>query len=358
MAGRAGLWYAQEKTSTEENAMKIGHIIRAKRRAKGLTQEQVAAALGVSAPAVSKWEGNLSFPDITLLPRLARLLGTDLNGLMAFQEELSRQEVGEFLNRLAALPLDQALSLAREKVGEYPNCALLALNVALTLEGMLTLKGEVRPDGEGWILSLYERAAASEDREVADQAKAMLFSRRLEAGEDTQAEELLAALPRQPLFQRERMETRLALARGDWQRAGMLLESQLSRQVSLAQDTLLSLMDLAAKEGQPRRISPLADHALALAEHFDQWEYEKWAIRLQAACLTQDVGEGLAAVKGLLAALEGGWKPMGDLYAHLPPKDPGELLARLGPGVRRELAEGEEYAFLREAAGFWEVMGE
>ncbi len=341
-----------KKTVKEAIHVKIGHIIWAKRRAKGLTQEQVAAALGVSAPAVSKWEGNLSFPDITLLPRLARLLGTDLNGLMAFQEELSRQEVGEFLNRLAALPLDQAFSLAREKVGEYPNCALLALNVALTLEGMLALKGEAGPDG--WILSLYERAAASEDREVADKAKAMLFSRRLEAGEDTQAEELLAALPRQPLFQRERMEARLALARGDWQRAGMLLESQLSRQVSLAQDTLLSLMDLAAKEGQPRRISPLADHALALAEHFDQWEYEKWAIRLQAACLTQDVEEGLAAVKGLLAALEGGWKPMGDFYAHLPPQGPRRAAGPAGAGGTAGADGGGRVCLF---AGGWAVLG-
>lgn len=356
MASRAGLWYAKGKRNKEENAMEIGHIIRAKRRAKGLTQEQVAEALGVSAPAVSKWEGNLSFPDVTLLPRLARLLGTDLNGLMAFQEELSRQEVGEFLNRLAALPPDRALSLAREKVGEYPNCALLALNVALALEGMLALHGEAGP--EEWILSLYERAAASQDREVADQAKAMLFSRRLEAGDYPQAEELLAALPRQPLFQRERMEAGLALARGDWQRAGELLESQLARQVSLVQDTLLSLMDLAAKEGKPRRISPLAGRALALAEHFGQGDYEKWVIRLQAACLTRDTEAGLAAVKGLLAALEGGWKPQGDLYAHLSSKAPGDLLERLGPGIRRELAEGEEYAFLREDGRFWAVMGE
>ena len=90
--------------------MKIGQIIREKRRARGLTQEQVAQALGVSAPAVSKWEGDLSFPDITLLPRLARLLGTDLNGLLAFQETLSRQEVGDFLHQLAALE-ERALAL-------------------------------------------------------------------------------------------------------------------------------------------------------------------------------------------------------------------------------------------------------
>ena len=36
--------------------MEIGSVIREKRTAQGLTQEQVATALGVSAPAVSKWE--------------------------------------------------------------------------------------------------------------------------------------------------------------------------------------------------------------------------------------------------------------------------------------------------------------
>ncbi len=124
--------------------MEIGHIIRAKRRAKGLTQEQVAEALGVSAPAVSKWEGNLSFPDVTLLPRLARLLGTDLNGLMAFQEELSRQEVGGVPEPPGGPPRT-GLSLAREKVGEYPNCALLALNVALALRACWPCTGRQAP---------------------------------------------------------------------------------------------------------------------------------------------------------------------------------------------------------------------
>ena len=68
--------------------MEIGSVIREKRTAQGLTQEQVATALGVSAPAVSKWERGESFPEITLLPALARLLGTDLNGLLSFQQEM------------------------------------------------------------------------------------------------------------------------------------------------------------------------------------------------------------------------------------------------------------------------------
>ena len=62
--------------------MKINEIIRKKRMEKGYTQEQMASFLGVSAPAVNKWEKAISYPDITLLPSLARLLGTDLNTQM------------------------------------------------------------------------------------------------------------------------------------------------------------------------------------------------------------------------------------------------------------------------------------
>lgn len=46
-----------------------------------MTQEQVADYLGVSTPAVNKWEKGGCYPDITLLPALARLLKVDLNRL-------------------------------------------------------------------------------------------------------------------------------------------------------------------------------------------------------------------------------------------------------------------------------------
>ncbi|MEE0761717.1 MAG: helix-turn-helix transcriptional regulator [Acutalibacteraceae bacterium] len=54
--------------------MKINHIIKEKRIERGYTQEQLASILGVTAPAVNKWEKGSSFPDITLLPVLARAL--------------------------------------------------------------------------------------------------------------------------------------------------------------------------------------------------------------------------------------------------------------------------------------------
>ena len=79
--------------------MQIHEIIRTRRTALGLTQEQLAGKLGVSAPAVNKWERGNSYPDITLLPVLARTLRVDLNTLLSFREDLTETEIAEFLNR-------------------------------------------------------------------------------------------------------------------------------------------------------------------------------------------------------------------------------------------------------------------
>ena len=81
--------------------MAMAEVLREKRKALGLTQEQVANYLGITTPAVNKWEKGLSCPDLTLLPVLARLLKTDPNTLLGFQENLSDLEVTLFLNDVA-----------------------------------------------------------------------------------------------------------------------------------------------------------------------------------------------------------------------------------------------------------------
>ena len=80
--------------------MKMNEVIRKYRKERGLTQEQVAGYLGVSTPAVNKWESGSSYPDITLIPALARLLRVDLNTLMCFQENLGEQEIAAFAKQV------------------------------------------------------------------------------------------------------------------------------------------------------------------------------------------------------------------------------------------------------------------
>ena len=65
----------------------IGKRIGALRREKGLKQENIAQALNVSCQAVSKWENDQSCPDISLLPKLAKLLGVTVDVLLSGEEE-------------------------------------------------------------------------------------------------------------------------------------------------------------------------------------------------------------------------------------------------------------------------------
>ena len=86
-----------------EDNMKINQIIKEKRKHLGLTQENIAEYLGVSTPAVSKWENGTTYPDITLLPGLARLLKTDLNTLMSFNEEMSEVEINNVVMKVQSI---------------------------------------------------------------------------------------------------------------------------------------------------------------------------------------------------------------------------------------------------------------
>lgn len=62
---------------------KTGQLIRALRTELGMTQRQLADALGVTDRAVSKWERGLGCPDVSLLPGLSRALGVPVEGLLS-----------------------------------------------------------------------------------------------------------------------------------------------------------------------------------------------------------------------------------------------------------------------------------
>ncbi len=55
-------------------AFALSEHIRSLRKARGLTQEQLAEALGVTAGAVYKWESRLSLPELPMLVQLADFL--------------------------------------------------------------------------------------------------------------------------------------------------------------------------------------------------------------------------------------------------------------------------------------------
>ena len=179
--------------------MQIYEIIRTRRTALGLTQEQLAGKLGVSAPAVNKWERGNSYPDITLLPVLARTLRVDLNTLLSFREDLTETEIAEFLNRLYEVSRTEgcgaAFSLAEEKLRQFPNSDALAYSAAGLLEGLLTLfpgtDKTARPGREDFVAGLYEQAAQSADPKIREWATYTVASRCIARGDLDRAEALV-----------------------------------------------------------------------------------------------------------------------------------------------------------------------
>lgn len=89
----------ERKTKNESKKMKVkqtlGERISELRKEKGFKQEELAEALGVTAQAVSKWENDISCPDIMLLPKLAELLGVTVDELLSGKKETGTDYVPE-----------------------------------------------------------------------------------------------------------------------------------------------------------------------------------------------------------------------------------------------------------------------
>ncbi len=69
--------------------MNIGKNIKKLRVEKGITQEQLAAHLGITYQAISKWETEANTPDISMLPEIARYFGISIDALFGMYESIT-----------------------------------------------------------------------------------------------------------------------------------------------------------------------------------------------------------------------------------------------------------------------------
>ena len=98
--------------------LRIPEVILRERRKKGLTQEELAAQLGVSSQSISNWERG-GYPDITLLPRIANFFGITVDELIGNDEANRREDIESFCSRYWSIRESKEgfadrLSLAKE----------------------------------------------------------------------------------------------------------------------------------------------------------------------------------------------------------------------------------------------------
>ncbi|MBO5756739.1 MAG: helix-turn-helix transcriptional regulator, partial [Clostridia bacterium] len=120
--------------------IKVGKKIKLLRKKNDVTQDKLAAHLGVTPQAVSRWESETCYPDIESLPAIADFFGVSMDELMCYDSLQKEQKVAEYIEKVEALydrdELAEALALLREAVAEIPSSFELQLELASTLSAI------------------------------------------------------------------------------------------------------------------------------------------------------------------------------------------------------------------------------
>lgn len=157
--------------------IKIGNKVSAKRKEKGITQEELANYLGVSKPAVSKWESGQSYPDIQLLPVMAAYFNISVDELIGYEPQMMKNDIRKLYHRLskdfAVKPFEQVYEECMEYSKKYFSCWRLQVKMGLLLINHASVAGNAEKIIEviKKAMELFERTAkSSDDVNIAKQA--------------------------------------------------------------------------------------------------------------------------------------------------------------------------------------------
>ena len=339
--------------------MVIHAIIQERRKALGLTQEQVAEYLGVTAPAVNNWEKGNTCPDIALLPPLARLLKIDLNTLFGFYEEITEQEIVLFCKQINEVffseGVDAGFFLAEEKIREYPNSDMLLYNFALQLQGVLMMAGLEEEQKEAYLKKIdawYERLTQSKETVIRNSVHFMLASRAIGSGQYDKAQEYLNQIPnRKDIPDKRALQATIFLEQNQAEEAGRLLEQMLLTTINDVQMILYRLMDVNAALGDKDTAAYVAERVTRLAESFDLNPYSTTVAPFLLAVENKDVRQTMEQLRKMCDFMTREWKLQeSPLYRRIAAEEKadaaGSSLKMMLKPIVQELKESPDYKYL------------
>ena len=113
----------------------FGNMVAALRKEKGMTQLELAEKMGVTDKAVSKWERDLSFPDVSSIPKLAEILGVSVDELMQVKAESKEEPLKK--------KIDEIVDVAFKGVALAMGIAVVVLSIMkqIEMESAITMLG-------------------------------------------------------------------------------------------------------------------------------------------------------------------------------------------------------------------------
>lgn len=288
--------------------MQIGEVIRKYRKAKNMTQEEMALRLGVTAPAVNKWENGNSLPDITLLAPIARLLGISLDTLLSFHEELTTEEINGLIYELDAMfkekPYSEVFSWAKKKLEEYPNCEQLIWQMAVILDAQRMVQKIPDSDNyEEYVYSLYVRALQSGDEAIRTNAADSLFSFHMRKEQYDKAEEYLKYFSEQNP-ERKRKQAQIYEKTSRIPEAYKTYEELLFSYYQMVNAALYGICGLALQEKDMKKAHSTVSKQEEMAKCFEMGKYYEVSCKLELATLEKDTDAVVSIMQDMLSGVE------------------------------------------------------
>lgn len=272
--------------------MTLGKVIRKYRKIWNLTQEEMARRLGVTAAAVNKWENEKSYPDITLLAPIARLLDVRLDTLLSFQEDLTYQEINEIIyeadRKFKTEPYEEVFQWAKKILEQYPDCQELILDFAVIFNAQCMIqKISRRAEYEEYCCSLYLRALDSDDDSIRMRAADALVELYLRKKEYEKAEKYLEYFSAQNP-EKKRKQAQIYAELGKTKDAYKAYEELLFADYQRISMELYGMYMIALKEDDKARAQKLVDKQKELAYCFEMGEYYEVSNGLEFATIEKD----------------------------------------------------------------------
>ena len=252
----------------------IGKFIQEKRKEAGFTQAQLAEYLGVSAPAVNKWEKDMCYPDASLIAPLARLLKTDLNEMFSFYSVLSDKERELITDDIYTAFLKEGSKEGFEKVKkallDNPRDGLLFKQIADKLYGLYLMKKSFHPLWHLKEIAGYYERAMELSPELTDDISISLMTVYAELGEKEKAEDTWQKFS-ETRYNKEWAHADLMYLLKDYDRALSETKINILKDVIELYNLLDFLKELFEKTENPDMAALTEEKRRSLAEVFSLW---------------------------------------------------------------------------------------